>query len=579
MAPVRGSRNGKSVGPVQGSASGLRTCPFKFFHECKDGKSGSVGFFRLLEHMQSTHLKTECRRLSLKGAISKDLDLFLDVAEVLRAGDFIVGIRKPCQVVVDTNPRHPAGLAGKVNLLEHVFSLPIQTVKSIPPSCRLLFAQVLTGALRKVVASPGSVDNWVQLLLLPRCTLRVVRPSSRQERRSGNRKSLQCSNILRALTVWKDGSGFDDLVSSLLDSVEETGAPKGECRREEDKERDPNIKQCLRKVRDGHFTAAVKVLCSSGVAPLGDSTLKALIDKHPVVPPPSLPSNPLAQPTLVVDGECVLKCIRSFPKGTSCGRDGMRAQHLLDAVGGEGSTTSSGLLASITEVVNLWLGGSCPKVLVEFVASAPLTPLLKPDKGIRPIAVGGIWRRLVSKVAMKKVGKEMTQYLGDHQFGVGVPNGAEAVLHSANRFLNSFHADGSLALLTVDFSNAFNMVDRTTFLQEVHQRCPSIYQWVQFLYAQPARLYVGNECIGATTGPLLFHVLNAVALQSLSDFRFVFFLSSNFLLHFRPDPRPENTPPRSDRFPAGTSMTQVQKTDCRTIPLLSFEGLVCGCAP
>ncbi|KAD7476910.1 hypothetical protein E3N88_00046 [Mikania micrantha] len=535
MAPVRGRRNGKSVGPVQGSASGLRTCPFKFFHECKDGKPGSVGFFRLLDHMQSTHLKTECRRQSLQGAISKDLDLFLDVAEVLRAGgkwlcgkcmvmhalsrgckhdnevvlfainsgdveDFIVGIRKPCQVVVDTNPRHQAGLGGKVNLLERVFSLPIQTVKSIPPSCRLLFAQVLTGALRKVVASPGSVDNWVQLLLLPRCTLRVVIPSSRQERRSGNRKSLQCSNILHALTVWKDGSGFDDLVSSLLDSVEETGAPKGECRREEDKERDPNVKQCLRKVRDGHFTAAVKVLCSSGVAPLGDSTLKALIDKHPVVPPPSSPSNPLAQPALVVDVECVLKCIRSFPKGTSCGRDGMRAQHLLDAVGGEGSVTSSGLLASITEVVNLWLGGSCPKVLAEFVASAPLTPLLKPDKGIRPIAVGGIWRRLVSKVAMKKVGKEMTQYLGDYQFGVGVPNGAEAVLHSANRFLNSFHADGSLALLTVDFSNAFNTVDRTTFLQEVHQHCPSIYRWVQFLYAQPARLYVGNECIGATTG-------------------------------------------------------------------------------
>ncbi|KAD6454771.1 hypothetical protein E3N88_09477 [Mikania micrantha] len=62
---------------------------------------------------------------------------------------------------------------------------------------------------------------------------------------------------------------------------------------------------------------------------------------------------------------------------------------------------------------------SCPKVLAEFVASAPLTPLLKPDKGIRPIVVGGIWRRLVSKVVMKKVGKEMTQYLGDYQFGVG----------------------------------------------------------------------------------------------------------------------------------------------------------------
>jgi hypothetical protein len=139
-------------------------------------------------------------------------------------------------------------------------------------------------------------------------------------------------------------------------------------------------------------------------------------------------------------------------------------------------------------------------VLVEYIASAPLTPLLKPDNGIRPIAVGAIWRRLVSKVAMKKVGKEVVKYLGDFQFGVGIPNGAEAVLHSANRFLDSFHDDGSLAMLTVDFSNAFNAIDRTALLREVHCHCPSIFPWVQFLYAQPARLYVGNERIGAYAG-------------------------------------------------------------------------------
>nr|GEX13150.1 DNA-directed DNA polymerase [Tanacetum cinerariifolium] len=61
----------------------------------------------------------------------------------------------------------------------------------------------------------------------------------------------------------------------------------------------------------------------------------------------------------------------------------------------------------------------------------------------------------------------MTKYLGDFQFGVGVPSGAEAVLHGANRFPNKFHSDGSLAMLTVDFSNAFNLVDRTALLHEV----------------------------------------------------------------------------------------------------------------
>ncbi|MFS7946861.1 hypothetical protein Hanom_Chr06g00541361 [Helianthus anomalus] len=88
----------------------------------------------------------------------------------------------------------------------------------------------------------------------------------------------------------------------------------------------------------------------------------------------------------------------------------------------------------------------------------------------------------VGKEAMMKVGKEAVKYLGDYQFGVGVPNGAEAVLHSANRFLNSFHSDGSLAMRTVDFSNAFNLVDRSVLLREVHRHCPSIFPLVQFLY-------------------------------------------------------------------------------------------------
>ncbi|GJV62959.1 hypothetical protein Tco_1473787 [Tanacetum coccineum] len=113
-----------------------------------------------------------------------------------------------------------------------------------------------------------------------------------------------------------------------------------------------NIRECLRKVADGHFTSAVKVLSSSGVAPY---------------------------------------C-------TSCGIDGLRAQHILDALCGE----------------------------AEFVIFALLTPLLKPDNGIRPIVVGTIWRWLLGK----------------------------------------YHDDGSLAMLTVDLSNAFNLVDRSALLHE-----------------------------------------------------------------------------------------------------------------
>ncbi|MCI32267.1 hypothetical protein A2U01_0053480, partial [Trifolium medium] len=96
--------------------------------------------------------------------------------------------------------------------------------------------------------------------------------------------------------------------------------------------------------------------------------------------------------------DIVLKCIQLFLKGTSCGRDGLRVQHLLDAMCGEGSPVARDLL----------------------------------DGGIRLMTVCTIWRGLVTKVAMKEDGKDVAKYLNNFQFGVLISGGAEAVLHSAN---------------------------------------------------------------------------------------------------------------------------------------------------
>nr|GEW65927.1 hypothetical protein [Tanacetum cinerariifolium] len=72
-----------------------------------------------------------------------------------------------------------------------------------------------------------------------------------------------------------------------------------------------------------------------------------------------------------------------------------------------------------------------PPSLGEYIASAPLTPLVKPGGGIRHIA-----------------------------FGVGVAGGSEAILHFMNRLIEAFGDDVGLSMLLVDFKNAFNLVDR-----------------------------------------------------------------------------------------------------------------------
>lgn len=83
-------------------------------------------------------------------------------------------IPKPCPLISQNvpNPVHGGRVAVDISLLEQLFAMSIATVKSIPSSCRMAFAQALTVTMRRVVAAAGSIEAWVKLL--PRCTLRVI---------------------------------------------------------------------------------------------------------------------------------------------------------------------------------------------------------------------------------------------------------------------------------------------------------------------------------------------------------------------------------------------------------------------
>ncbi|GKC48715.1 hypothetical protein Tco_1071460, partial [Tanacetum coccineum] len=238
-----------------------------------------------------------------------------------------------------------------------------------------------------------------------------------------------------------------------------------------------NVKHCKRKICDSYYIAALRVLSSFGVAPYNEATLEDLKTKHPFKLAPSLPHTPIDHHQLIASPDVVLDMIKSFSHVMSCRHDGLRAQLLMDCLSGAAVAISDELVSSITQVMNLFLDGKYLKMMCEYIASAPLMPLVKP----------GV-------------------------FGVGVFGGREARLHAVNWLIDDRGDDLGLLMLLVDFTNIFNLVDCKVMLHEVHICCPTISCWVEFYYSNPARLYYREQTLrsyqgvqqGDPLGPLLF---------------------------------------------------------------------------
>src|SRR5262249_43494625 len=65
----------------------------------------------------------------------------------------------------------------------------------------------------------------------------------------------------------------------------------------------------------------------------------------------------------------------------------------------------------------------------------------------------------------------------------GSPCCTPAMLHSSS--------NPDKIMLKVDFSNAFNMVDRTEMLKQAQEKLPGIYKWTEYCYSHPALLWPG----------------------------------------------------------------------------------------
>ncbi len=103
-----------------------------------------------------------------------------------------------------------------------------------------------------------------------------------------------------------------------------------------------------------------------------------------------------------------------------------------------------------------------PTYLKEILASR-LIPLDK-CPGVRPIGIGEVLRRIMTKAAISVIRNDIMYACGTLQTCSGIDSGIEAAIHA---MADKFHEEDTQGLLLVDASNAFNSINREIALDTV----------------------------------------------------------------------------------------------------------------
>ena len=270
--------------------------------------------------------------------------------------------------------------------------------------------------------------------------------------------------------------------------------------------------RCISLVSEGGLTNACKALVDpSPIRPTPEIS-RQMKDKHPRASEQvDLSSFGEASSSLVplADVNLVESCIRSFHRLSGGGSSGLRPIHLINCLSTEHRDE---LLERCTTLVNTLAKGDAPLSIAPFLAGANLTALPKKDDGIRPLAVGEVWRRLTAKCLCNSYKEQSRSYFFPLQIGVGQPLGTEIGLETARQWCKRNRHNPSSVVVKMDFSNAFNCVDRKAFLQQCRNQFPGLSRWVEWCYKKPSNLYFGTDILssesgvqqGDPLGPLLF---------------------------------------------------------------------------
>lgn len=378
----------------------------------------------------------------------------------------------------DPGPQLPE--AASLPTLQEAHSTYIPTHKWPPKACRTEFTRALTSLWQSLAANPADERLWVMEAIF----CRVILPAGQGPARLRRWNNGECAEL------WAEAVAGERKKSK--DKKKKGGKDKPQKSQEE-----KNAARSVILTQEGQYTRALQALVSNGLAECTLTSLKEMQSKHPLPARPQPPHPTTDVPACTFNGAAVASAALSFHKESAAGPSGMRPEHFKAVLKSTSSVLAEKALVALIRLVNVMAAGKVPKAVAPFLCGARLHAGKKKDNSLRPIAVGNLLRRLVSKCFSSALADRAAALLSPHQLGVGVRGGCEAIAHAVKEAVET---DPSRWVLQADLVNAYNQADRGAMLEEVSRHFPECLSWVITCYGAPSHLKFGEYSIDSSTG-------------------------------------------------------------------------------
>ena len=353
--------------------------------------------------------------------------------------------------------------------LESEFRHPVPTLQDVPPFMRAALRGALMHALARLHAETerDSHDEaarsraWKLFLLAPRMLLARPKQRGAQGR----------AELLGRAEAFQRGAW-----QSLLQSARHhtpSGGQETLLSPEEVVERKREL--ACAKVRKGEVSRARQVLTAAEIAPGDDATWAALTDpaRRPAVPRTAVPQelldfHPAELPLLSV--RALASALREARRGGAPGLSGMRAEHLKVLIQ---DVPAMELLA---EAATKLAQARLPAAVARALAMARVTALRKPDGGVRGIATGDVFRRLVSRTLAKEWAQTFDQATRPYQFALQARAGTDAL---AAHIRAALATRPDAVVVSLDGRSAYDCMSRAAFLGKLRQVAPELLPFVR----------------------------------------------------------------------------------------------------